>query len=617
MDETRRDGEAAPDRKDPGLAVVIRRRWRRLLAGFLRLLLRIAPVERRRLLILTVLIGITCGFAAVAFHVALSWMEDQFASLIARSDGYSWIAWLLIIPTVGGLICGILLERIPEARGSGVPEIKGAYATEETKIPLKVVIGKFFISLLQIGSGASLGREGPTVLICAGIASMFGRAGALSKKAMRRMLPVGTAAGIAAAFNAPIAAVTFAIEEIVGDLDQAVLGGVVIAAALAAAIERSVLGVHPILQITHQYTLEHTASLLLYALLGVIAAVASVLFTDSLLNLRLRFRAMKRIPSWARPGIGGLITGALAVIAILWVGVNGITGGGYATLAVGLSGKLALRVLIVLAGAKLVATVFSYASGGSGGIFAPSLFIGGMIGGAVGYIDEFLLGSADQVGAYALVGMGAVFAGIIRAPITSVLIIFEMTSGYSLILPLMVANMTAYALATRWRPTPIYEALLQQDGILIPHPNEAQPLSRIPVGAVMTTRAVLIDPDSTVEDALERIASHEYAIYPVVDKDSNFVGLIHRIRLLQAVEDGKSQRAVRDYISLSDVLGADTPLNVAVVKLHRGGVHLLPVVENEESRHFIGLLTSTDVIRAQAQATREPEAPVRAIRKGI
>lgn len=216
-------------------------------------------------------------------------------------------------------------------RGSGIPQVKVAYAVKGGRMPFQVAIGKFVLGVIQIGSGASLGREGPTVQICAGIASLLGRIAALPRQRQRQLLPVGAAAGIAAAFNAPIAAVTFTIEEVVGDLDQTVLTGAIVAAAIAAAIERIVLGEHPVFTIPPGYGLHHLESLLLYAVLGVAGAFVALLFTESLLGLRRRFQRLAALPAWARPAIGGFVTGAMAVAALLWLKTVGVTGGGYDT----------------------------------------------------------------------------------------------------------------------------------------------------------------------------------------------------------------------------------------------------------------------------------------------
>ncbi len=583
-----------------GLIDRIQKRWDRIRAELLRTLLRAAPVEQRRLLVLTVFVGVACGLTAVLFHVALRRAADFLSLKAFYSD--SWIAWLLLTPTIGGLVAGILLEWwVPEARGSGIPEIKKAYLESRGRVPVRVVIGKFVVSLISIGSGASLGREGPTAQICAGISSLFGSAGALSRRALRRMLPVGVAAGIAAAFNAPIAAVTFAIEEIVGDLDQAVLSGVVIAAATAAAIERGILGQHPLLETSATYAIHHAASPLLYVVLGILAAIVSTGFTRSLIWLRGWFKQQSMIPRWCLPAVGGAVTGALAIIAVYWIGTGGITGGGYTTLTEALAGHVALKAVLVLVVFKVVATVFSYASGGSGGVFAPSLFIGGMLGCAVGYLDQWLFGTGGNIGAFALVGMGAVFAGTIRAPITSVLIIFEMTQGYSLIPPLMIANMTSYLLARHWDRLPLYDALLEQDGFPARAQRDAR-LSRVPVGTVMTTKVAMVRESSTVDESLDELSEHEYAIYPVVAENrSSFVGFINRYRLYKASRDGEGANRVGDYVTTSSILHPDTPLSVAVERLHQEGAHLLPVVERGSDRRFLGLLTSTDVVRAEAE----------------
>jgi CIC family chloride channel protein len=266
-----------------------------------------------------------------------------------HAEGSSWMIWTVLSPTFGGLLAGAALTwLVPNARGSGIPQVKQAFATEGGRVRSRDAVGKFAISAIQIGSGASLGREGPTVQICAGAASLLARATSFPPRQMRRLTPVGVAAGIAAAFNAPIAAVTFTIEEIVGTLDQAVLSGVVIAAAVAAVIERGILGVHPVIQVDQSYGLDHASSLALYAALGVAAAIVSVVFTDGLLKLRLAMRSLRAVPSWMHPAIGGLVTGLLAVGTLHFVGTSGVTGGGYETLGYALAGDLSLRALLAL-----------------------------------------------------------------------------------------------------------------------------------------------------------------------------------------------------------------------------------------------------------------------------
>jgi len=438
------------------------------------------PNERQRLLAITIVAGGICGLSAVAFHISATWLYGTMIDRAASAPGHAWIWWTVLAPALGGLVAGLgLTYWVPAAAGSGIPQVKTAYTFRAGAITIKETIGKFVLCAFQLGSGASLGVEGPTVQICAGVSSLLSRATRLSGINRKRMTSVGMAAGIAAAFNAPIAAVTFTLEELIGALDQTMLSGVIVAAALAAVVEHGILGSNPIFHVPRlqTYTLAKASSLVWYALLGLLAALISVAFTDSLLWLRKWFRSLQSVPRWIQPAIGGAATGSFAVVALLFFHVNGIAGDPYKTLTQALLGNLPVAAMAVLCVLKLAATVTSYSSGGSGGIFAPALFMGGMLGGAVGYLDVMLFHHpADSIGAFAVVGMGAVFAGIVRAPMTSILIIFEMTSGYGLVLPMMIANMSAFALARHWRRTPVYEALLEQDGIYLdPSHNPLDP----------------------------------------------------------------------------------------------------------------------------------------------
>jgi chloride channel protein, CIC family len=444
---------------------------RKLFSSFLTWFTARMANERQRLLAVTILAGGLCGLAAVAFHLAIAWLENLMINRANFAHGYSWIFWTILTPGIGGLIVGLgLTYWAPAAAGSGIPQVKVAFALRSGLVSLRETIGKFILCAFQIGSGASLGLEGPTVQICAGVSSFLARAARLRPSYCRRMASVGMAAGIAAAFNAPIAAITFTLEELIGDLDQTMLSGVIVAAALAAVVEHSILGKNPVFHMPRAYELGAASSLVWYALLGILAAVVSIAFTEGLLNLRALFKRWTAIPKWIHPAIGGLATGAMAVLALYLFHLNGIAGDPYKTLELALTGTMPLFFMVVFCVLKLAATVSSYSSGGSGGIFAPSLFMGAMLGGSVGYLDVMVFHHpADSIGAFAVVGMGAVFAGIVRAPMTSILIVFEMTGGYGLVLPLMIANMIAFALARRWRPIAVYDALLMQDGIELPH----------------------------------------------------------------------------------------------------------------------------------------------------
>lgn len=590
-----------------------RPRWRKLKLKLLQTFLRLLPAESQRVFALTLIVGAVCGLAAVAFHLAIIKAENLMIDTALGAGGTRWM-WLgILTPVFGGLLSGALLYYIvPGARGSGIPQVKVAYEIKGGRLPFRDAFGKFFVSALQIGSGASLGREGPTVHICAGIAGALGRTLALSRQNLKRLMPVGAAAGIAAAFNAPIAAVTFTIEEVVGDLDQTVLSGVIVAAAIAAAIERGILGEHPVFTVVGTYGLQNARSLFFYAVLGVFAAFVSLAFTESLLKLRDWFSGLKYLPVWAQPSIGGLVTGALAVTALYFFQTSGITGGGYDTLSFALSGKLAFKVMAVLCILKLIATVFSYSSGGAGGIFAPALFIGGMLGGVVGFLDVTLLdGSANDMGAFALVGMGAVFAGIIRAPITSVLIIFEMTGSYGLILPLMIANMTSYGLARHFRPVPIYEALLDQDDVHLPHQsrNLGHALEHVRVADAMTTKAHTLLASSTVAEAVERVEGVEFTTFPVLDAEGRCSGVITEMRLRRNLAEGNGAKTVTELADRCHTVYPDHLLSRAVVRMGKAEVRQLAVVDRLTGHKFIGIVTMSDIVRAQAEVISDGKDP--------
>lgn len=566
------------------------RLWRLYL---IRAELRWVPNESQRLFVLTVVIGVTCGFAAVAFHLAIQLAERLLIEPAMNAPNRSWIGWTIATPTIGAAVCGILLKYVfPNARGSGIPQVKSVFVNNGGRMRMRDSFGKFLIGMLQIGSGSSLGREGPTVQICSGLASTLGRAVGVSPKNLRRLIPVGAAAGIAAAFNAPIAAVTFTVEEILGTLDQTMLSGVIVAAALAAVIERNLLG--EATSIHQVYSIGEVQSLVVCLAIGLCAAVVSVAFTESLLRLRKWFRGAIWLPEWSRPAVGGLVTGVLAVVALYTMHSKGITGGGYATLGHALNGELPLRVMLVLCAMKVVATVFSYSSGGAGGIFAPALFIGAMLGGSVGTLGQrFLPNSTDPLGAFALVGMGAVFAGIIRAPMTSVLIVVEMTESYSLILPLMIANMTSYVIARRLSAMPIYEALLTQDGVQL-HPNDPpQSLDSKQVSAVVDSEGTWVRFSLSMRAAEILDAWRENKpqdVYPVLDDTDHILGVVtlDDLTLLATEPELVLLTTVSDLMRPPLSVRAEDSLPRALELMVTHGVRDIPVANGEGQ--LIGIL---------------------------
>jgi len=420
--------------------------------------------ERQVFIALTIVVGVLAGLAAVLFTLAIG----RTSRLLFGFDPGA--ARLFLVPPLVSLVTGTLLATVfTGARGSGIPQTEAAYHLHDGHVPARVPFAKFITGVLCIGSGHSLGREGPSVQIGAGLASAVGQWLRLPPHRVKDLLPVGAAGALAAAFNTPVAAVIFSLEEIIGDMNAPLLGSTVVASVASVVVERAILGNEPLFHVP-PYHLAHPAELLGYTILGVIGGVLSVVFCKSLLRLRVLFRALPRWTVYLQPAIGGLGIGAIVLV------VPQVKGVGYDYVDQALNGGLVLNALLLLCAAKMVATVVSYSSGNAGGIFAPSLYIGAMAGGAVGMaLERFSPVAMGDPGAYALVGMGTLFAGIVRAPMTSVFMIFEITQDYQILVPLMVANLLSFAISRTFQSDPIYHALLIQDGIHLPGPGGIVP----------------------------------------------------------------------------------------------------------------------------------------------
>jgi CIC family chloride channel protein len=575
--------------------------WYQLQVRGRRLFNRVPLTESQKVYILTLLIGVIGGLAAVSFHRLLDFFQDHIIYRAAEVEGWLRVPLLILIPALGGLIAGAGLYFLaPEARGSGIPQVKTAFYLGGGRIPARVIPGRLFLSSFNIGTGASLGREGPTVQLSAALASLLGRMFAISRRRLQSLLPVGAAAGLAAAFNTPIAAVTFVLEEVLGDTSIRPLGSIVIASVIASVIERSMLGPQPLFDVP-AYQLNRPLELVYYSLLGVASGVVATAFNEGLLRLRAKFSGQNRVPQWATPAVGGLFVGVTGLAGLLLTGSSSIFGIGYSELAKELKGGLALKVLIVLLAGKLIASVISYSSGSTGGIFGPSLYLGGMTGGIIGILAKFMLHDpAVQPGAFALVGMGAVFAGIVRAPVTSIVIIFEMTNNYSIILPLMVANIASYVLSTKLSPRPIYEALLMQDGIHLPH-EQKHVLRTILVGDAMTRTVVTISGQLTAAEAFQhaqRLPEYHHA-YPVVDGEGKIVGIITFNDLKRALAAGKSDVRL-DKLQIRGIIHAhpDHTLEQIIFKLGHEGISQLPVVSRKDTSKLLGIISMDDITQA-------------------
>jgi CIC family chloride channel protein len=560
------------------------------------LLDRVARLRQREdqiILALALVIGTLTGLAVVVFIL----LTERLGMRLYPVGGAPWRR--LLFPVGGSLGIGYLLYRyFPNARGSGVPQTKAALFARDGRITLRTVLGKFFCTSATLASGIPLGREGPAVQVGAGISSVLGRLLGLRTEQVKKLIPVGAAAAIAAAFNTPLAAVLFALEEIVGDLNAPVMGAVVLASATSWAVMRVFLGNNPLFTVP-QYHLVHPLEFAVYALLGVAGGLVSVAFTRLLLGIRARFLRFPPKTVWFQPVAGGLAVGLMG-----WF-VPQVLGVGYGFVGEALNGRMAFRLMLLLVVLKLFAVTTSYASGNAGGIFGPSLFIGAMLGGVVGTVAHHLLPAYTATpGAYALVGMGAVFAGIVRVPMTSVLIIFEMTQDYAVIVPLMIANLVSLFIASRLQPEPIYEALAIQDGIHLPTAHTRQLHGQRQVMKVMRAAGQLLPAEITVREALERVRSSESPTWLVTDR-RGVVGVINLPRLESKLAEGADSK-LGELVDALDFphVHTDQPLDLALERMGANQIDILPVVNRGDVHKLEGIVTLRDVLDAYGVSRR-------------
>jgi CIC family chloride channel protein len=538
-------------------------------------------------LVLALIIGALTGLAVVAFILA----TERLGMRLYPVGGAPWRR--LLFPIGGSLGVGYLLYKyFPNARGSGVPQTKAALYAREGRITLRTVLGKFFCTSATLASGIPLGREGPSVQVGAGIGSVLGRVLGLRTEQVKRLIPVGAAAAIAAAFNTPLAAVLFALEEIVGDLNAPVMGAVVLASATAWMVLRVSLGNHPLFKVP-QYQLVHPAEFAVYAVLGVAGGLISAVFAKLLLGIRERFLRFPRHTVWFQPLAGGLLVGVMG-----WF-VPQVLGVGYGFVGEALNGNMAFKMMLLLVVLKLFAVTTSYASGNAGGIFGPALFIGAMLGGSVGTVaHHFFPHYTATPGAYALVGMGAVFAGVVRAPMTSVLMIFEMTQDYAVIVPLMIANLVSLFIASRLQHEPIYEALAVQDGIHLPTAETRQRYGQRQVATVIQAADQVLPAEMTVQEALQKAQSSPMRTWLVIDV-RGVIGVINLSWL-------EKQSAENENKKLGELLNAqvfphvhlDQGLDLALERMGANQIEILPVVNRADVHKLEGIVTLRDVLQA-------------------
>ncbi len=502
--------------------------------------------EEQRFLLIAILIGIYSGLAVVCFRLAIEWTRlavfgSQFRPAVPRT---------VIVPAIGGLLVAALVVRFfPVVRGSGVNQTKAALYIYDGFIAFRTVIGKFITCALAIGTGQSLGPEDPSLQIGAGLASALGRRLQLPRQRLRYVAPIGAAAGLAAAFNSPITAVLFVIEEVIGRWSAGVLGAVVLAAVASVVTEQWFLGDEPLFRVP-AYHLVHPSELLAYAALGLIGGAVALVFVKAVAFLRPRLRALPPWTWYLQPAIAGLLVG------VIGLRFPQVMGAGYEFIDQAMHDEYGWHTLVALCLLKVVATTASFVSGTPGGLFAPTLFIGAMLGGAVCAIERMIAPSyTGPIGAYALVGMGTLFAGILRAPMTSVFMIVEVSGNYSIILPVMISNTIAYFVSRQFQRHALFDLLARQDGTELPSMEEERESEIRTVEDAMRPAA---DGGLDAEAALALADAHAHRVRLFPDQS---IGTALRVaqgrRVVPVVHRADANRVVGVFV-VDDVIKSDT-----------------------------------------------------------
>lgn len=466
---------------------------------------RLAPQREERIfLLLSIFIGIISGLLVVSFRMAIEWLSV----LLLGSSPQRHQPRLIVVPALAGIVIALLTRYVfPNVRGSGINQTKAALYISNGYISFRTVIGKFLLSALAIGSGYSLGPEDPSLQIGAGVASLISRRIGMSKEKLRIFAPIGAAAGLAAAFNAPISAILFVIEEVIGQWSAAVLGSIVLSAVSSVVVARAFWGSQPMFRIP-AVTLRDPRELLAYAVLGVVGGFSSLLFTRSLSYLRPKLRSLPQWTQFFQPALAGLLVGGIG-----YLGVTQVMGAGYEAIDQAMHSQFVWQMLLVLALLKLVATTLSFSSGTPGGMFAPTLFIGAMLGAAVGSFEKIYFPHlTGSIGSYALVGMGVLFAAFLRAPLTSVFMVLEVSGNYSIVLPVILANTIAYLISRAVQPVPILEQFTHQDGLDLPSMEELREESNLHIeDAMQPVTAPVLQGSETVAETLRSLLQYEDA----------------------------------------------------------------------------------------------------------
>ena len=589
----------------------------RLREGLNSLWERIRGSETAIAMTLAVVIGLLSGLGAVGFRYMIRGFGWLFFNRGAQLLDFLGEYYVIILPVAGGLLVGPIVYLLArEAKGEGPPEVMEAVTVGGGRIRKRVAAVKALASSICIGSGGSVGREGPIVHIGASVGSTIGQWFRMSDDWTKTMLLCGAAGGISATFNAPLGGIIFALEVIERRFVGRNFAFILVSSITADLLAHRLLGSDPSFVIP-DYSMHSYWEIPAYVALGVLAGLAAVGFVrffylcQDFFNIRLR-----RIPGYVKPAIGGLTVGVIGFFYpyIFGVGYGRSYGPGGELIPTGgadlaLLGQIGFFTLLIWMVLKIVATSATLGSGGSGGVFAPSLFIGSMLGGAFGlaFNDMFPTSTgpaAEASGSYALVGMGAFFAAVAHGPMTAIILLFEMTRNYNLILPLMTAVIVSYTVARTLNRESIYTLGLVRRGVDIDRKQLDDILAAITVGDVMTVDFPTVPPSITLPELMDQFHESGHHGFPVVDEWGDLYGVV----TLQDVEKATPRKdvplTVADIATRSPIVAyPDQSIREALGQLGGRDVGRIPVVDRHNPTRLLGVLRRHDVVSAYMKAT--------------
>jgi len=547
--------------------------------------------------LLAAIAGVAGGLGAIIFRMMISFNQWLFFQLLyplmsVKIQGFD--VGLMLLPAIGGLIVGPLVMTLaPETKGHGVPEVMEAVALRGGKIRKRVALLKILVSSITIGSGGSAGREGPIAQIGASIGSFLGDLFKLNREERRLLVVCGLSAGIAGTFNAPLGGALFGMEVLYRRVGVLNAVPVVFASVIGTAIASAYLGTKPAF-IATGLTFRNPLELVFYLIFGLIFGLISVLWVKLFYAVEDLFDKLK-FSSKLKPAVGGVVAGILGTLFPLY----GIMGVGYDGVNKALTGELSLTLLLILGISKMVATAFTVGSGGSGGIFAPSLYIGSMLGGAIGLMfHQAFPDVVSQPFTYSLAGMAALFAGAAQAPLNVIVMIPEMSEDYSLIPPLMVSSIASFIVARLFlRGSSIYTLKLERRGIRIQVGRELV-LEKVKVSEVMCKEVITVRATMSLAELEELMEETCHHGFPVVE-NGRLIGIVAFRDIVKIPPEQRKKLKVKDIIKRKPVVAyPDESVQSALEKMYEEDVGRLPVVDRCNERRVIGIITKSDILKA-------------------